>query len=303
MFEENTNPWMSTILPAPAGTETPPSQPIESGNPPHITAETQSPAALTQPVTDPPHPVSAPTPVSAAAHAAPPVVESLSELQNLEVLRAEFASSVFKPKVILSYESISFNMACVKLMPDARYVNVLIDRMRKRIIILPVNKHAKDALQWCNIAKTGKLKKRTCTAKKFGEKLYDMMEWIKENKYRVLAYYQEVEGVRLLVFNLRECEMVVPEFITTKTGKVVKRGRVVLPGDYSDGFGMPLVKHSRANEVELNAHYTLSDKDKDVTIADVRVRGKAPSEEEIIMSQYRKEKAQEVFVGEVASNV
>jgi hypothetical protein len=223
-------------------------------------------------------------------------IANLEELQKLEVLRTEFASSIFKPKVILSYESISFNKACVKLLPETRYINILIDRSKKRIIILPVSKHDKDALQWCGISPEGEVKKRVCTAKKFGEKLYDMMRWIKENKYRILAYYQEIDGVKLLVFNLRECEMVVPDFVTTKTGKVVKRGRVFLPGEWETGFGMPLSEHSEANAVALNAHYTLSDKDIELTIEDVRVRGKTPTDEEVIMSQYRKEKSQEVFV-------
>lgn len=223
-------------------------------------------------------------------------ITNLRELQNLEVLRTEFASSAYKPKVILGYETISFNKACVNLLPDTRFVNVLIDRSKKRIIILPVSKHAKDALQWCGVSAKGEVRKRVCTARKFGEKLYEMMQWVKENKYRVLAYYQEIEGVQLLVFNLCECEMVVPDFVTTGTGKVVKRGRVYLPGEWENGFGMPLIQHSEANAVELNAHYTLSDKDMDVTIADVRVRGKTPTEEEIIMSQYRKEKSQEVVV-------
>jgi len=223
-------------------------------------------------------------------------IADLGELQNLEVLRAEFASSTFKPKVILGYETISFNKACLNLLPDVRFVNVLIDRSKKRIIILPVSKHAKDALQWCGVSPAGEVRKRLCTAKKFGEKLYDMMRWVKENKYRVLAYYQEIEGVRLLVFNLCEYEMVVPDFVTTKTGKVVKRGRVYLPGDWENGFGMSFTQHNEANIVALNAHYTLSDKDIDVTIEDVRVRGKTPADEEIIMSQYRREKPQEVLV-------
>lgn len=223
-------------------------------------------------------------------------IADLGELQNLEVLRAEFASSTFKPKVILSYETISFNKSCLNLLPDTRFVNVLIDRSKKRIIILPVSKHAKDALQWCGVSRTGEVRKRLCTAKKFGEKLYDMMRWVKENKYRILAYYQEIEGVRLLVFNLCEYEMVVPDFVTTKTGKVMKRGRVYLPGEWENGFGMSFTQHSEANIVALNAHYTLSDKDIDVTIEDVRVRGKTPTDEEIIMSQYRREKPQEVLI-------
>jgi len=223
-------------------------------------------------------------------------VSSLDELQNYEVLRTELTSSLFKPKVIISYETISFNKACVKLLPDTLFVNVLIDREKQRIIVLPVHKYAKDALRWCNVKK-GDVVKRVCTAKKFGEKLYDMMSWIKENKYRILAYYQEIEGVKLLVFNLKEHEMIIPDFITTKTGKLIKRGRVYLSDVPNGEFGMSLSEHSVVNEVELNAHYTLSDKDKEVTISDVNIIGKSPTEEEIIMSQYRNEKPQEVFAG------
>jgi len=222
-------------------------------------------------------------------------ITNLNELQSLEVLRTELASSFYKPKIILSYDKISFTKSCVQLLPDTQYVNILVDRGKRRIIVLPVHKHAKDALRWCNV-RNGGVVKRVCTAKKFGEKLYNMMHWIKENKYRVLAYYQEVEGITLLVFNLAEYEMIVPQFITTKTGKVMKRGKVYLADEMENGFGMPLSEHSEANNVEINAHYTLSDKDKEVTIADVKIMGKAPTGEEIIMSQYRNEKSQESVV-------
>jgi hypothetical protein len=274
MYEETTAPSMSYTLP-------------EAAIPASPERETEPIPAIPAPAVSLPIPRQSPQPNPMPIDKG---ISNLRELQSLEVLRTEFASSVFKAKMILSYETISFNKACVNLMPETRYVNVLIDRTKHRIIILPVNRHAKDALQWCSLSQKGEVRKRVCTAKKFGEKLYDMMRWVKENKYRVLAYYQEVEGVQLLVFNLRECEMVVPDFITTASGKVVKRGRVFLPGEWDNGFGMPLSQHSEANTVELDAHYTLSDKDMDVTIADVRVRGKTPTEEEIIMSQYRKER-------------
>jgi hypothetical protein len=221
-------------------------------------------------------------------------VKELTELNVVDVLRTQHTSTALSPKVILAYDSISFSKACVELLPNTNFINVLIDRVKKRIIVLPVKKHAKDALKWCTISKKdGSRQKRVCTARKFGEKLYDMMSWVKENKYRILAYYQEIDGVQLLVFNLLEYEMVVPEFITTKTGKTMKRGKIYLPGEW-EGFGMSLAEHSEANKVELNANYTLTDKDLNVTKEDFQIKGKAPSDEEIIMSQYRKEKSLEV---------
>ena len=71
-------------------------------------------------------------------------------------------------------------------------------------------------------------------------------------------------------------------------GKTVKRGRVILPGEWQ-GFGMPLSEHEKANKVEINAHYSLSEQDKEVTISDVRIEGSVPTEKEIIQSHYRDE--------------
>jgi len=216
-----------------------------------------------------------------------PEIASLDDLKGLEVVRTEYTSSVFRPKVNINLSSISFNKACVLLLPGVQYVNILIDRDKKRIIVLPVNQFAKDAIRWCNI-RDGEIRRRDCSAKKFGEKMYTMMEWIKENRYRVLAYYQEVDGVKLLVFNLMECEMVVPEFITLPSGKVVKRGRVILPGEW-EGFGMPLAEHEKANEVELNAHYSLTEQDKEVTISQVQVEVAVPTDLETVQSHYHDE--------------
>jgi hypothetical protein len=225
-------------------------------------------------------------------------ISSLDELDSFEVLRTELISPLFRPKIAIAYDNIYFNKACLVLLPDTQYINILVDREKKRIIILPVHKHAKDALRWCNI-KNGEPVKRSCTARKFGEKLYEMMNWIKEYKYRILAYYQEIDGVRLLVFNLCEYEMLIPEFVTTKSGKVIKRGKVYHPSEWGNRFGMALTEHTVANNVELNANYTLSDKDKEVTISDVKIKGKVPTEEEIIMSQYRKDKIQDVFINPI----
>lgn len=221
-------------------------------------------------------------------------LESLDELKVCEVVRTEFMPSAFKAKLSLNYENISFNKACVELLPNTQYINILIDRFKKRIIVLPVKKNAKDALRWCNIRKTtGEVIKRTCTARKFGEKLYNMMNWTKENRYRVLAYYQAIDGVQLLVFNLEECEIIVPEFVTTKTGKTIKRGRIYLPDEWKATFGMPLEQHKETNVVELNGNYTLSDRDKEVKLSEIKIIGKIPTEEEIVLAQYREEKPQE----------
>jgi len=303
--DTHAEPMQNTALPAiystPSVTDLPstaPDFPVDADVAPDLPESTPSIPSTPSTPSGPPTP-SVPATRSKQRYVLPSEqgISSLSELQDLEVLRTEFTTSYYKPKASFSYDKITFSRSCLHLLPGTHYVNVLIDRVKKRVIILPVSKYAKDALRWCGVTKEGDVKPRDCTAKKFGEKLYDMMRWVKENKYRVLAYYQVIEGVQLLVFNLREYEMVVPYYTTTAGGKTVKRGKVILSSEMEHGFGMPLAEHSEANAVELNAHYTLSDKDVDMTIADVRVKGRAPTDEEIIMSQYRKEKEPEVATG------
>jgi len=220
-------------------------------------------------------------------------ISNLEELRSFEVVRTENMTAALRPKVIINYEYISFNKACVNLFPNTQYVNILIDRVKFRIIVLPAHQYAKDALRWCNV-RDGEVRRRDCTAKKFGEKMYDMMQWIKENRYRVIAYYQEVDGVKLLVFNLRECEMVVPEYVTLPNGKTVKRGRVILPEDWT-GFGMAHEDHKKANDVELDAHYSLTERDREVTISEVQVTGAIPTEKEVVQSHYKEEPREDVF--------
>ena len=52
---------------------------------------------------------------------------------------------------------------------------------------------------------------------------------------------------------------------------------------------MPLAEHEKANEVELNAHYSLTEQDKEVTISQVQVEGAVPTDLETVQSHYHDE--------------
>ena len=215
---------------------------------------------------------------------------SLTELDNCEVVRGEFLSPTFLPKITLRYESFSFSSSCVRLFPDAQYVQILTDRNKKRIIILPSNPLVKEALKWSTL-KNEKSYSRSCLARILCAKLYSLMNWIPENRYRVLAVYQEIENVRLIVFNLEECEMLVPETITTDDGKTVRKQKKILPDAWRETFGMTYKEHKDAYNVDINAHYILSDNktgmDAEVGISYGReIVGREASAVEIITRPY-----------------
>jgi hypothetical protein len=149
-------------------------------------------------------------------------LQSLAELNTAEVVRSEFLSPKFKPNVTFDYDKIVFNAACVRLMEDTEYVLLLVDRARKRLIVLPDDEYTKDAIKWSKTI-SGKKQPRQSLCKVFGAKLFELMNWIPGNRYKVQAVYQVIDNQRLIVFNLDECEMVVPELITKPDGKTIKK--------------------------------------------------------------------------------
>ena len=218
-------------------------------------------------------------------------LKSIEELNNCQVVRSEFLSPVFRPKVTLNCDHLVFSASCIRLFTDIQYVQLLIDPSKKRLVILPCRPNTKDALKWCNL-KEGKSIPRASICKIFGEKLFEMMSWILDNRYKVQAIYQELEGQKLLVFNLDECEMVVPEMVTLDDGNTIKKRKRYFPQEWRESFGLTFEQHKDSSKVNINAHYLLSNTkegtDSDFTFVHRELEGKdAPTAAEIITKKYR----------------
>ena len=217
-------------------------------------------------------------------------IHSLEELYDSELVRSEFLSSTFQAKVTIQYASLLFNAAAVRLFPDTQYIQVSVDRKGRRIFVVPAHEFAPCRLKWANLKKD-KNQARNCLAKITCAKLFDMMNWIPENRYKIMAVYQEIEGVRLIVFNLIECEMLVTEMIETGEGSTKKRVKVIRPKEWLDSFGNLYRDHADAYKVDLNAHYLLPDnlsgEDKDFLLSEPKsVRAHTPNAFDIMRTQY-----------------
>jgi hypothetical protein len=118
-----------------------------------------------------------------------------------------------------------------------------------------------------------------------------MMNWIPENRYKIQAVYQFLEGKHLLLFNLSEYEMVVPEIITLDDGKTVRKQKKFYPEDWRESFGRTLLEHTESYKVDMNTHYMLNNakdgSERDFTMADQNLQGHEPTADEIILKPYR----------------
>ncbi|GHU79430.1 hypothetical protein AGMMS49992_31400 [Clostridia bacterium] len=212
-------------------------------------------------------------------------LDAINEIDNCDVVRAEFLSPMFRPKITLNNDRLAFSASCVRLMPDVEYVQMLFDRNKRRIIILPCGRFDKDALQW-STCKNGKAQPKGITARLLCFKLFDFMEWRSESRYKSMAVYQILDGKQLIVFNLHEVEMVISEEVASDDGKVKRKLHRVYPMDWRNSFGTLYCEHKATYEVNLDDYYIMTRKDGESGSTMPRISGAVPTASDIITRQY-----------------
>ena len=174
--------------------------------------------------------------------------------EGYQVVRREFISHQFDPAMTVRGTSITFNNSCISKLERATYIHFLINPTEKRLLIRSVDEGTKDAVRWC-IVKGDKRKSRQISCKPFTEKLYEMMGWNPQYRYRMQGMKINYSGEDMYLFDLREVERFLPQHKDPKTGKVT-RPKAVLPEEWNDSFGMGVKEHEESTKVDLEAGYT-----------------------------------------------
>ena len=212
-------------------------------------------------------------------------LQSLEELNDFEYIRVEFTTPTLKPKITLNYDNLTFNAACVRLFPETEYVQMLANRKKKRLLVWSCKQYDKDSVKW-SIVKNNKPKSRNIRAKMVCAKVYKLMNWNINYRYKIMAVYQELGKRRFAVFNLMECEMYIPEEQTTNDGAIKKKRRKIFPTDWEHSFGTPFAEHSATYETDINELHLLSNSTPDDLNEKQEIIPRVPTSGEIITRDY-----------------
>ncbi len=129
-------------------------------------------------------------------------------LEGSEVVRRQFMSHIKEIILTVRPDGIQFNNSCVQKMEGCDYINILINRQKRWLIVRPCGQDDRDAQRWCN-NKDGVRRGRKLTGRDFCTRLYRMMGWNKGYYYKICgtpALREDDEGEVLLVFELEEYE-------------------------------------------------------------------------------------------------
>jgi len=168
-------------------------------------------------------------------------------LAGYQVTKAELFAHSREPAVTVWDNRIKFNMACLRRFPGVTHIQLLIHPDQKRLIIRPCEADAPDSLRWANGGGEREVKNRDMLCAIFAQKLYELMGWNKQYRYKMLGKPAIYNNEALYLFKLNDFEL----FVTTGS----KKRRSYLPENWRDYFGVPVEEHEEAYKIDLAEGY------------------------------------------------
>ena len=173
--------------------------------------------------------------------------QEVVNLAGYQVTKAELFAHTREPAVTVWDNKIKFNMACLRRFPGVTYIQLLIHPEQQRLIIRPCEPDAPDSLRWANGGGEKEVKNRDMICQIFAAKLFDLMNWDKQFRYKMLGKPAIYNNEALYLFKLTDFEL----FVTNGS----KKKRSYLPEDWRDCFGIPFESHEDAYNIDLAEGY------------------------------------------------
>lgn len=177
--------------------------------------------------------------------------EILGDLSGYQVTKAELFSHIAEPAITIWENRIKFNMACLRRFPGVTHIQILIHPGQKRLIIRPCHPDAPDSLRWARGGGEKELSNRDLLCKIFAAKVFDLMGWDKQYRYKMMGKPATCDGEILFLFKLTDFEL----FLSGS-----KKKHSYLPGDWRDYFGIPVEQHEESYKIDLADGYITTDK-------------------------------------------
>lgn len=176
--------------------------------------------------------------------------EAVADLAGYQVTRAELFSHTYEPAITIWPTRIKFNMACLRKFPGVTHIQILIHPEQRRLIIRPCHPDTPDSLRWVKGGGEKELSNRDMLCRIFAGKVFDLMKWDLEYRYKMLGRPAVYQKEMLFLFKLTDFELFMGG----------KKRRSYLPGEWRDYFGTPVESHEEQYKIDLADGYITTDR-------------------------------------------
>ena len=176
------------------------------------------------------------------------------DLGEYEIVRPEFFAHVKEPALTVNVDKIGVNAACVRLMPDVEYVQILVNRKEKKLLLKPCDEVEITGYRWGR-TKDGKRYPSQRTGEPFVLTLCKIMDWNPDYRYKVLGKMVRANGQALIAFDLTSSECF-PK-VVNRDGKRVSSRQSIFAERWNGRFGPTYSESRRSLEVKTFEDYTV----------------------------------------------
>lgn len=175
--------------------------------------------------------------------------EVVTDLAGYQVTKAELFAHTREPAVTIWPTRIRFNMSCLRRFPGITHIQLLIHTDQKRLIIRPCLPDTPDALRWVKGGGDKEWKARDMLCKLFAAKIFDLMDWDMEYRYKIMGIPAIYQDEMLFLFKLTDFELFAGG----------RKAKSYLPGEWRDYFGIPVERHEDSYKIDLADGYIATD--------------------------------------------
>lgn len=176
-------------------------------------------------------------------------------LEEFQVVRREFFAHTREPAVTFNNRKFYVNSACLSKFPNTNYVQALINPHTKILALRPCGEGERGSFQWCSMSQ-GKRKPRQTTCTLFFLKMFDMMNWNPDHRYKMLGNIIRANGEYLIAFDLTSTE-VYQRTYDEEGAKSTASRTPVYPIGWQNQFGMTFNEHKQSMLVNIFEGYAI----------------------------------------------
>ena len=173
---------------------------------------------------------------------------------DFEVVRIEFLAHTREPCFTFADGKIGVNTVCVRRFPEVEYVQVLINAQERKMAVRPALEEDIYSYPWAS-TKDGKRFPRQITGRIFFMKVFDLMGWNPDYRYKIVGKLVRANGELMYQFNLNDRQTF--ERTIEEDGKRKTSRKPVFPSEWKDHFGIPFSEHKKALQINLFDGYTV----------------------------------------------
>lgn len=183
------------------------------------------------------------------------------DFRGFEIARSQFFDTAKKVCATFSMENIQFSTECIRKFNKVLLIEMLIHPTEQLLAVRPCKKDSKNAIQWAN----SKYYSRYISCAAYIKTLYAIFNWKPNYKYRVRGLYKQRENESVIIFDMREIEMFIPQEILKPSQedsknnlipedvhpftKGPKKDIMAYPSTWTDNFGNDFYRHAQVREL------------------------------------------------------